>query len=88
MPGERFFSASDEEIRKGRTTDVYFERTMQVLKAHGLDRKEAHAEFTASSLPRSWPWGVFAGVEELARLMQGKNVDISCLPEGLSLIHI
>ncbi len=82
MPGERFFSASDEEIRKGRTTDVYFERTMQVLKAHGLDRKEAHAEFTASSLPRSWPWGVFAGVEELARLMQGKNVDISCLPEG------
>ena len=55
MPGERFFSASDEEIRKGRTTDVYFERTMQVLKAHGLDRKEAHAEFTASSLPRSCP---------------------------------
>jgi nicotinate phosphoribosyltransferase len=82
MPGERFFSASDEEIRKGRTTDVYFERTMQVLKANHLDRLDAHSEFTASSLPRQWPWGVLAGVEEVARLMAGKDVDISCLPEG------
>ena len=31
-----FHTASDEDIKKGKTTDVYFERTKKILKAKGI----------------------------------------------------
>lgn len=31
----KFYIASDEEIKSGRTIDIYFVRTRQVLKAKG-----------------------------------------------------
>lgn len=80
--GPRFFSASDEEIREGRTTDVYFIHTMDVLRAKGKLQERALAEFTVGGLPRSWPWGVLCGVEEVLRLFEGKDVDIWGMPEG------
>ncbi|MBI0583249.1 MAG: nicotinate phosphoribosyltransferase [Methanomassiliicoccus sp.] len=80
--GKRFFTASDEDILRGRTTDVYFKRTMEVLEAKGMLGKEALAEMTVAKLPREWPWGVFCGLEEALRLMEGKDVDIWGLPEG------
>ena len=80
--GRRFFSASDEEILAGRTTDVYFVRTMEILKTKGMLGERALAEFTVGGLPRSWPWGVLCGVEEVLRLFEGRDVTISGLPEG------
>ncbi len=79
---KRFFTASDEDILKGRTTDIYFMRTMEILKAKGMMDKEALAEMTVARLPREWPWGVFCGLEEALRLMEGKEVDIWGLTEG------
>jgi len=79
--GKRFFTASDEEIMSGRTTDVYFVRTLEVLRAKGLADKVALAEMTVAKLPREWPWAVLTGVEETLRLMEGKDVDIWGLPE-------
>jgi nicotinate phosphoribosyltransferase len=78
----RFFSASDEDILAGRTTDVYFARTMEVLRAKGMMGERALAEFTVGNLPHSWPWGVLCGVEEALRLFEGKDVNIWGLPEG------
>jgi nicotinate phosphoribosyltransferase len=66
----------------GKTTDVYFAHTLEVLKAKGMLERRALAEFTVSDLPRNWPWGVFCGVEELINLLEGKEIDLWGLPEG------
>ncbi len=79
---KRFHIASNEEIRKARTTDVYFLRTLEILKAKGLARRQGLAEFTAGELPSRWPWGVFCGLEEALNLLEGLPVDLQALPEG------
>lgn len=77
-----FHIASDEEIKEGKTTDVYFERTIEVLKAKGLDGTNVTAEATTGALPKGWSWGVLAGVEEAAHLLEGYEVDMDIMPEG------
>jgi nicotinate phosphoribosyltransferase len=77
-----FHHATDEEIKNGLTTDVYFSRTKQVLEAKNLDRLNAIAEVTVGKLPDAWPWGVLCGVEEAARLFEGVPVDVYAMPEG------
>ncbi|MEM0448683.1 MAG: nicotinate phosphoribosyltransferase [Methanomassiliicoccales archaeon] len=81
-PSRGFFLATEEQIRQGRTTDVYFEHTMQVLRAKGLSHERAYAELTTGSLPNDWSWAVLCGVEEVLRLFEGKKVTIRGLPEG------
>ena len=78
----KFFGASDQDIIDGRTTDIYFERTMQVLKERNLLGVNTLSEFTVATLPDSWPWGVFCGSEEVIRLFEGKDVDLTGIPEG------
>ncbi len=77
-----FHVASDEEIKRGRTTDVYFARTKQILDAKGLSKVKVVAEVTANNLPRDWPWGVLCGVDEVAKLFEGHSVDVYAMPEG------
>ena len=47
-----FNTASDEEIRSARVADVYFYRTMQVLRARGLKDTPAHAEVSFKTSDR------------------------------------
>jgi len=77
-----FHIASDEEIKEGETTDVYFERTLEVLRAKGLDGTRVTAEATTGALPKGWSWGILAGVEEAVHLMEGYPVDMDIMPEG------
>lgn len=77
-----FHYATDEEIRKGETTDIYFLRTKQVLEAKRLTKIHAYAEVTSGKLPRGWPWGIVCGIEEEAYLFEGCPVDIYAMPEG------
>lgn len=77
-----FHVASDEEIKSGRTTDVYFTRTKQILEAKKLAKIRAIAEVTCNSLPSDWPWAVLCGVEEVAKLLEGHSVDVYTMPEG------
>jgi nicotinate phosphoribosyltransferase len=74
-------TATPQQIRDGLVTDVYFERTEQILRARGVDR-EVCAEFVAKGLPGSWPWAVFAGVEECAALLKDLPVDVRMMKEG------
>lgn len=74
--------ASDEEIKRGETTDVYFSRTKQILKAKGLGGKIALAEVTSGSLPEGWEWGILCGIEEVVKLFEGVPVDLYSMPEG------
>ena len=78
----RFHVATEEEIRSGRTTDIYFVRTRQVLKAKGMDGVRASAEMTSGGLPGGAGWGILCGVEEVARLFEGLPVDVYSMPEG------
>lgn len=77
-----FHCASDEEIKKGETTDIYFVRTKQILEAKKLDKLNAVAEVTAGGLPNEWPWGILCGIEEEARLFEGYPVNVYTMPEG------
>src|SRR5437773_51728 len=80
--GRDFYVATSEEIRDGRTTDVYFLRTLDILKKAGKDRTRVVAEVTAGTLPNGWPWGILCGVEEAVHLLAGKAVSLWSLPEG------
>ena len=76
-----FHISNDDDIRNGRVTDVYFARTLEILKAKGVD-KRVRAEFFAKDLPGKAGWGVLAGIEEVARLMEGRAVNIRSFREG------
>ena len=80
--GRDFYIATEEEIRAGKTTDVYFLRTLDILKKAGKDRTVVNAELTTGGLPNGWPWGILAGVEEAVHLLRGKGASLWSLPEG------
>ncbi len=75
----RFHIASEDEIKEGKTTDIYFMRTKEILEKAKI-RKKVWAEFTVMNPP--YDWIIFAGLDEVLHLMEGKNVNIYALPEG------
>ncbi len=78
---KRFHTASDSEIRSGLTTDVYFKRTVEILRATNRSR-EVKAEFSLRGLPQGYNWGIFAGLEECLSLLEGLPVTLKAVPEG------
>ncbi|MGE5894643.1 MAG: nicotinate phosphoribosyltransferase [bacterium] len=76
-----FHTASPDDIVSGKITDVYFERTMKILKAKGIN-PVVRAEFIAKSLPRDWAWAVFAGLEEILSLVKDIPVSLRAMREG------
>jgi nicotinate phosphoribosyltransferase len=77
----RFHTASAEEIRAARVADVYFHRTMRVLEARGEERTPVHAELIYKSSDPD-DWFVFAGLEEVACLLEDAGVEVRAVPEG------
>jgi len=73
----KFYVASEDEILQGRTTDVYFVRTEEVLRKKGRNPKVI-AEITTTSKM----WGILCGVQEVLSLMEGKNVSIYGMDDG------
>jgi nicotinate phosphoribosyltransferase len=76
-----FHTAHPEEIIAGKITDVYFERTLKILKAKGIN-PVVRAEFIAKSLPENWPWAIFAGLEEAIYLMKHIPIRVRAMKEG------
>ncbi len=76
-----FHLADSKDIKEGKITDVYFERTLKIIKAKGIDKRVA-AEVRASQLLTSYPWAVLAGVDEVLTLFEGINVNLWAMPEG------
>jgi nicotinate phosphoribosyltransferase len=76
-----FHTASDAEIKSGEVYDVYFERTVEILKSRG-DRKRVKAEVYLKALPEDWDWGVLAGIEEAAALLEIVPVYVQAMDEG------
>src|SRR5439155_26483210 len=78
----KFHTATEEEIKNAETSDVYFERTKEILEKEGLSDIHVTAEITTGSLPKNWEYGILAGVEEAAHLLEGLNIRVRSLPEG------
>ncbi len=77
-----FHVSSEEDIKSGKTTDIYFARTEKILEAEGAEDTEVLAEVTSGSLPNDWPWALLTGLDEVAKLFEGVPVDVDALPEG------
>jgi nicotinate phosphoribosyltransferase len=74
-------TASADDTKHGRVTDVYFRRAVEALQAKGIRRRVA-AELWASALPGDYGWAVLAGVEKVAELTSGLPVAVCCMSEG------
>ncbi len=76
-----FYIAHEDEIKSGKTTDVYFIRTKKILETKGIHKK-VFADVSTTSLPKGWKWGVLAGIEEVAKLLEGLPVNVYAMREG------
>ncbi len=73
---DRLHSASHEEILAGLTTDIYFVRTLEILRSMGLAETPVVAEIFPSSD------GIYVGVDEVRYLLRDAGVKIETLREG------
>ena len=71
---------SPETIHAGDATDAYFERTVETLD-HAGNNPPVVAEVTADQFSTG-AFEVFAGIEDAARLLAGRNIDVDALREG------
>ncbi len=76
-----FHTADPQDILNGKITDVYFERTLKILKAKGIN-PVVKAEFIAKSFPDNYPWAIFAGLEEAMYLLKNLPVRVRAMKEG------
>jgi nicotinate phosphoribosyltransferase len=76
-----FHTADPKDIKAGKYTDVYFTRTMEVLKAKKID-KWVKAEFIAKRFPEDYGWGVLAGIEETSYLLKDLKIRVRAMKEG------
>jgi len=74
-----FCTVSDEEIRSGGCTDIYFLRTEEALKDDGIN-PDVVMEVTATSLPDTW--AVFCGLSDVITLLADLPVTVDAMPEG------
>lgn len=80
--GESMFLIADpKEILDGKITDVYFDRTLKVLKAKNIN-PVVKAEFIAKDLPRNWPWALFTGIQEALELLKHLDLNVRAMKEG------
>lgn len=72
----KLFSATHEEVAAGLTTDIYFVKTREILENMGKVDSKVTGEIFARRP------GVFAGAEEVRRLLSDADVEVWSLPEG------
>ncbi len=79
---KKFLIANEDEIKRGDTTDIYFIRTLQVLKGDGLDKTNVVMEISSGELPYGFTWAVLSGVYEVINLLEGLDLDLYIIDEG------
>ena len=83
QPKRSFHIASEPDIKAGQVSDVYFARTVQILRARGLT-KRVKAEIRLKSFPQTdWSFGVLAGHRGSGgACSRGCPVDVWAMDEG------
>jgi len=74
-----FWIAREDEIKQGKTTDVYFLYTRDILRQVNRNPRVV-IEVFARSLEGNW--GVVTGIYEVAKLLEGMNVNVKAMEEG------
>ncbi len=74
-----FETVSDDTIKKGYCTDIYFVRTEETLRLAKIN-PVVSMEVTASALPDDW--AVFCGLSDVIALLEGIPVTVDAMPEG------
>lgn len=77
----RFNVASGEEIKSAAVADVYFHRTMEILRARGLEGTPVHTEVAYKTSDQE-EWFIVAGLDEVAGLLEGVEAEVRAVPEG------
>jgi len=77
-----FHVADDEAIRMGDVTDIYYKRTKEIVEKKELASRKVVMDIHAYSLPENYDWGVVAGIEEAAKLLEGLKIDVYAMEEG------
>ena len=77
-----FHVADDQSIRRGEVTDIYYQRTRDIVTAKGLADQRVVMDVHAYSLPDKYDWAVLAGIEETARLLEGRDINVMAMREG------
>jgi nicotinate phosphoribosyltransferase len=80
-----FSTADPRDVIDGKITDVYFERTLAILKAENRNPM-VRAEFIAKNLPQGWPWAILTGLSEAVGVMKQLKVRVRAMREG-SVFH-
>jgi nicotinate phosphoribosyltransferase len=75
----RFETVSDETIKRGECTDIYFIRTEETLNSEHIN-PVVSMEVTAAALPDTW--AVFCGLSDVISLLEGLPVTVDAMPEG------
>ncbi|MDA4125450.1 MAG: nicotinate phosphoribosyltransferase [Thaumarchaeota archaeon] len=76
-----FWLATEKEIRDAETTDAYFLHTKKVLQKNKIDSRVV-MEVYARDVPYADNWGIFSGVYEAAKLLEGLPVNVWAFDEG------
>ena len=79
LPMGMFDTVSDETIKQGGCTDIYFIRTEEVLKKENINPLVS-MEVTAAALPDTW--GIVCGLSDVLSLLEGIPVSVDAMPEG------
>lgn len=74
-----FLVVDEDAIKNGECTDVYFRRVAGVMEQDGVNPRVT-MEVTAAALPDLW--GIFCGLDDVLRLLEGLRVDVDAMPEG------
>ncbi|MCL9812396.1 nicotinate phosphoribosyltransferase [Natranaeroarchaeum aerophilus] len=77
---DQFGTVSAEAISEGTATDAYFDRTERTLE-HAGKNPHVVAEVTADQFPTG-QFELCTGIEDVARLLDGRDVDVDALREG------
>src|SRR5947209_17964248 len=75
LQDRKFWLANENEIKEGRTTDMYFVNTKAVLQKNNVDA-DVVMEVYARELPYQQNWGVLTGAYDAAKLLQALPVDV------------
>ncbi|WP_010917501.1 nicotinate phosphoribosyltransferase [Thermoplasma volcanium] len=77
-----FNIASEDDIKKGLASDVYFERSISTLTETCKDHRVAMEATVSGPLDT---WINFSGLDEVLKLLEGIDVDVFAIPEGTIL---
>lgn len=74
-----FWISKEDEIKQGKTTDVYFLYTRDILNKVNKNERVVIEVFARSV---EGNWGVVTGIYEVAKLFEGMHVNVKAMEEG------